>query len=262
MSVNLDICVNVDGLPISKSSGNQVWPIMVNLMRNKNVVDICGIYQGNEKPNSANEFMADFVNEAIELITNGFVYNKIRYSVKIVCFICDVPAKSFIKCTVGHTGYNSCSKCNIKGTYIAHRTCFPALDRFCLRTDDTFRTKKQKNHHNETSILENIPGLDMINSFPLDYMHLICLGVMKKLLNLWISGKPTHRLPSQQINNMSAKYLEFKKQIPAEFSRKPRSLSEVKRWKATEFRIFLFYTGPLLLLDLKVGDLENRIWQL
>lgn len=71
---------------------------------------------------------------------------------------------------------------------------------------------------------------------------------MKKLLNnLWLSGKPPYRFSSQQTKNISDQYLAFKNQVPKEILRKPRSLLEVKRWKATEFRTFLFYLGPVVL---------------
>lgn len=52
-----------------------------------------------------------------------------------------------------------------------------------------------------------------------------------------------------KIQEISLKQLEFKHQIPDEFCRKPRSLLDVRHWKATDFRLFLFYTGPVVLKD-------------
>ena len=31
----------------------------------------------------------------------------------------------------------------------------------------------------------------MVTKFPIDYMHLICLGIVKKIINIWTSG-PLH----------------------------------------------------------------------
>lgn len=245
----LKVCLNVDGLPLSKSTGSQLWPIIMNLTVNKKLVEILGVYQGYEKPKDTNDFLAKFVEEAIPVVNNGFYHNGKKYVVEIASFFCDAPAKSFIKCTRGIVG--TCTKCDTEGNFINNKVCFSAsVENFHLRTDITFRQKEQESHHTDTTILENLPGIDMIKSFPLDYMHLVCLGVVKKLvLNMWLTGKPPYKLPMIKIQEISVKQLEFKHQIPEEFCRKPRSLLDVRRWKATEFRLFLFYTGPVVLKD-------------
>lgn len=95
----------------------------------------------------------------------------------------------------------------------------------------------------------------MVKSFPLDYMHLICLGVVKKLIvSLWSGGKPPAKLPFCKLNNISISLLEQANNIPLEFNRKPRSLTESKRWKASEFRQFLLYTGPVVLKNILPDD--------
>lgn len=47
------------------------------------------------------------------------------------------------------------------------------------------------------------------------------------------------------IKQISERLLSMKDDIPLEFIRKPRSLDELARWKATEFRLFLLYVGPI-----------------
>lgn len=87
----------------------------------------------------------------------------------------------------------------------------------------------------------------MIKDIPLDYMHLICLGVMRKLLNLWSGlAKPPSKLSTRQYKELSDALECNSYNAPYEFMRRPRSLSELKRYKATEFRQFLFYTGPVV----------------
>lgn len=181
---SLEIILNIDGLPLSKSSSSQVYPILCRLSKNK-TVDMIGIYHGYEKPKDANCFLEEFVNEANEVISNGIYISGQFCTVKIKSFICDAPAKSFVKYTKGHTGYFSCTKCHVEGDFNDGRVYFPEIKNLHLRTDEGFRTKVQTEHHTGTSIIENIPNFNMVDGFPLDYMHLICLGVVKKFMVLW-----------------------------------------------------------------------------
>src|SRR6218665_1651587 len=57
----------------------------------------------------------------------------------------------------------------------------------------------------------------------------------------------TVRLSSRVVSKMSAHLLHLSQFIPREFSRRSRSLSEIDRWKATEFRLFLLYLSPVVL---------------
>jgi hypothetical protein len=71
---------------------------------------------------------------------------------------------------------------------------------------------------------------------------------MRKLINTWIGGPLNGRLRSRIVREVSAQLVSLRKFIPAEFARKTRSLRELDRYKATEFRLFLLYVGPVLLL--------------
>ena len=89
----------------------------------------------------------------------------------------------------------------------------------------------------------------MVTSFPLDYMHLVCLGFCKRLLHLWRSGPIAGniRLPSIGLRRISDRLDNIRPYMPCEFQRKCRTLDQFERWKATEFRQFLLYLGPVVL---------------
>lgn len=245
-SDTVEVIINIDGLPLSKSSSSQLYPILMCLFSEVNV-SLVGVYHGYDKPKKSNEFLRDFVDEAIELSQQGFNFGESFFKFRIKGFVCDAPAKSFVKSIKGHTGYFSCSKCMQEGEYVNNRICFPDLE-FILRTDDDFLSQRQEEHHVGLTILQEIPNFGLISGFPLDYMHLICLGVVKKLIvSLWLNGKPPYKLSARKIELISEQLVLQSCNIPKEFCRKPRGLNEAKRWKATEFRQFLLYTGVVVL---------------
>jgi len=115
-----------------------------------------------------------------------------------------------------------------------------------LRTGADFRSQLYANHRNGVSPFFELP-VDVVRAFPLDYMYLCCLGVMRKLLLTWMRGRREIRMSSAQICEVNKRLVSIKPFIPNIFSCLPRSLDEVDRWKATEFRPFMLYTGKVVL---------------
>lgn len=136
----IEIVIGIDGLPISKSSGSQLWPILGRIF-SSNKVFIIGIYHGwHKKPENTIEFLDYFVKEARDIIENGLDHKdrKYKFCIKLIC--ADTPAKSYILGVKGHSGYSSCTKCWNEGKSINRRICFsdtPGRQ----RTDDEFLMK-------------------------------------------------------------------------------------------------------------------------
>jgi len=59
---------------------------------------------------------------------------------------------------------------------------------FNPRSNDSFRPQTDKRHHLGHSPLTLIPPkkFNLVYQFPIDYMYCVCLGVMKKMLNVWV----------------------------------------------------------------------------
>ncbi|XP_067208335.1 uncharacterized protein [Linepithema humile] len=233
-----------------------MWPILCSDSESRDV-HMIGVYYGEGKPDNSNSFLEMYTDEAVNLVTNGIEYNGIQYEVRIHALICDVPAKAFILNVKYHSGYNSCTKCDIVGTRIEGVTCFPSERSTNLRTDDSFKNfmySGKGNYQVDETILNRIPFLGLVSNVPLDYMHMVCLGVMRKLLLLWLHGPLGIKLSVNQSNIISDALIEFRKSVPSDFARLPRSLKFLKLWKAIEFRQFLLYTGPVVLKDVLRED--------
>ncbi|CAG9773638.1 unnamed protein product [Ceutorhynchus assimilis] len=251
-STSIDISCHIDGLPLSKSSNSSFWPILFTIDSYKeleNQVMIIGLYHGSKKPNNSNEYLLQFVNEAKHLIENGISFNRMHLPFKIKNIICDAPAKSYILNVKMHSGYSSCNKCTQEGHYIDRKVCFPDIN-FTKRTDESFRSKEDEDYHLNYTIIEQIPNFNIVENIPVDYMHSLCLGVMKRLLAHkkygFIFGSPPYKLPWRKTDLLCQHLEKIRKYVPKELPRKPRSVLECRRYKATEFRHFILYLGPVV----------------
>ncbi|KAF0749985.1 Uncharacterized protein FWK35_00027513, partial [Aphis craccivora] len=198
----INLVIGVDGLPLAKSSGSTFWPILGYIRQLNQTAFPIGIYWCHEKPEDSNIFMNDFTEEVSDLILNGITV-----------------------------------ECPVHGTSLLRRVCFPDLD-CSKRSHQGFFKKNQEQYHTPglSSNIVNIPGINVVQNFSIDYMHCVLLGVMKKMLIVWKGSGEIGRVGVNQ------------QKLPSD--RKPRSLDELCRWKAIELRKFLLYTGPVVFYSL------------
>lgn len=237
---------HIDGLPLAKSSKFHFWTIMGAIISPvESNPFMIGTYYGKQKPNDSNSFLFYFASELKQLIENGLVVSNQKFSVVINAFICDAPALAFIKRIIYFNGYHGCTKCIVQGEYIGNRMVFNSISSD-LRTDISFREQRQPAHHKGTSTLQSLP-INMVDQFPVDYLHAVCLGVGKRLVKMLVKNETSYNMQAQDLIYLSDMLIELRFCIPDEFARVPRSIFEVKFWKATESRQFILYTGIMLL---------------
>ena len=139
----LQLTINIDGLPLFKSTSDQFWPILGSFDNQE--VFLIGLYYGKSKPDSLEAYLKDFLEELDVLQNEGIGHDSKIYRLKLLCFSCDAPARSFLKVIVGHTGYFSCERCEIKGTWEG-RVVFNSVDVSTLRTDEAFTNYSYEKH--------------------------------------------------------------------------------------------------------------------
>lgn len=118
-----------------------------------------------------------------------------------------------------------------------------------------FRNERTKiseygSHHKCDSPLLQL-NIDMIDQIPIaDSLHLLHLGVMKRLLFGWRDGTFRNTGTKWPFSTISA-VSDFlnKCKMPREIHRAVRDLDCLAHWKGTEYRTFLMYVGIVALKD-------------
>lgn len=181
---------------------------------------------------------------------------------------CDLPATEHLRGTAGYAGHFGCGYCDHPGLSIKQDENSKPYVRYVkrtyeIRTHDTFieaynQLKRNKNPVHgvkRVSCMIAAHPFDLARGFAIDHMHCCELGVMKKLLSLWLDTK-NHKQPY---------YISKKDQVTlsnriiglkpvSEITRAPRSIFSRGEYKANELRgILLFFLRFALpgLLDRK-----------
>lgn len=99
----------------------------------------------------------------------------------------EMPAKSFEKGVTSQFGYCACNRCEVRGIDHQNRSIFTDA---LLRANESFRNRSQREYHiiSAMSPFEYIENSDLIRFFPFDYMHLLCIWLTVRLLEILRTG--------------------------------------------------------------------------
>ena len=242
----LKIAINIDGIPLFRSSPVNLWPILLSF-KNCNFEKPLpiAIYVGISKPNFTG-FISQLHQELL-LLQNYFDIGGVFIKVIDIVFICDAPARAFLQCVKSHSGYDACPYCRIHGVYDG-KVVFPFTGvKHEERTDENYYQFLENNQHSRSPLADVV---SLKSAFPMEYMHLICLGVVRRLLQSYLSN--THGLlPCRLSEGLKAQLDECVRKychvLPVEFQRKIRFFLNLCYFKASEFRTVVLYTGPVFL---------------
>ncbi|XP_046640273.1 uncharacterized protein LOC124323154 [Daphnia pulicaria] len=254
----IKLLFNADGLPLSKSGSNEFWPILVRI-QGYDFVFGAGIYQGRGKPADVNVYLKFFAADIHQLRRSGLQFEGQTITVSVCGMSSDAPATAYILNIKGHNAFHGCRICTTRGSWtptISKRTnarsggrvTFPEINA-PLRSDSSFRKRENIQHHNKNQIRSVVEDIidDLTADVHLDYMHLVCIGCFKKLLNVFFCHPFDNiRLSPASLLAISAFREHVRQYIPSDFARKPRSAKDLPRWKATELRLDLLYLCPVI----------------
>ena len=111
------------------------------------------------------------------------------------------------------------------------------------------------------SLLFDLPSFNFVNNSPVDYMHGVCLGLVKRCVELTFSvGESRPRITKRKLSPPSLfNKLIADVQVPWESNRRIRDL-DFSVYKAQEFRNLVLFMFPVILECIEPGQKERHMW--
>lgn len=266
-----------DSVKLYNSSRKSLWAIHLYLNCLKPVhrylpdnIVVVAFHVGEHKPNMQ-DFFFPLMTELERISDNGGIIieknsTSLSFMPKITHCCCDLPAKADVQGTVGHAGHYACGFCMHPGLIVKKSEKSKPYVRYINRKKNenprthgsmigTYERLTASSTHikgiKTISCMVGAEDFDLVNGFAIDYMHCILLGIMKKMLDLWLNSSnnkhPYYISPKCQVA-LNKRILQLKP--TSDISRKPRPIFERADFKANELRSFLLYYLRFSLPDL------------
>jgi len=264
----LKLQLNFDGVPVFGSTNYSIWPILGKVVAPvATKVFAVGVFGGKKKPHPFDDYLRALVDEFCNINADGGIFLEItNSSVPLIIhnIVCDAAARASVRNVHAFNFRYGCDRCKVRGDVIDHRMTFRDLHaepRLDTDFDKPIESDDEEEYRIDNCILRDV-GVGMVSQFPHDYMHLVCLGVVRNIATMLHTGRSNGRLTGTVVSEISEHMAECASHIPKEFQRRCRTLFESSRWKATECRQFLLYSGPVVLSNTGVSrrQYENFLY--
>jgi hypothetical protein len=281
--LNMSYIFNTDGVNLAQSSFKSVWPIFMSINelspknRSKHII-LAGLWVGAKDPNMR-IFLKPFVETANKLSSDGITWadnNGQLQNSKIypLCMVVDSGARyKLLNCSSFHS-YYGCTFCYHKSENTpSGRRFIVRVPTARLRTHDSMiqdmheAFKNRNNKNKKLRVVKGVKGptplismkhFDLGHGVVNDFMHSVLLGNCRSHTALILNsfGAAYYAGAPGRIFLMNERLKLIRP--PSSITRYPRSIKEVKLWKASEWRSWLlFYSYVCLVGILKTEYLEH-----
>lgn len=205
----------------------------------------------------------------MNLANNGISWKYKDQPLKSKVYFPMLAADSVARCQIqGINQFNgaySCPWCLSKGRNYkiserSHKWIFDSSEKIEFRNHTLFvqhlnelREKLYSNYPTSShygiksaSKLLCLPKFDIVKGFVFDYMHTALLGIARTMLFAWTDSK-SNKKPyyiGNKLDEINGRISKCK--IPAECQRIVRAISEIKFWKANEWKNWILLAVPIL----------------
>lgn len=265
--------ISTDGAPLFHVSKRGFWPLQI-ILHNLPLkirfafVFLVGIMIVKTEPKAdlMNLFIDEFWKQARRLHYEGITskLKNMKEAITIyftpIFIVADSIARAILQNRLQFNGFFGCSYCYQHGTYFLKMGVkYPFLEKQAkLRTHVSHKEDLSNAKTNgsfvqgvkgDSSFME-MPNIDMIWGFPLDYLHNALLGVTQQIWNnLHKILKPVQR---QTIDNLLLLI-----QPPRDLRRHTEKISNKSIWKATHWKSWLLYFCLPICCSFK--NIENNL---
>ena len=261
--VSLDMSLYTDGVSTFVSSKYSLWPIYmvfndldISVRYKLNNILICGIWYGKVKPPMQKLIELCFTPH-LEKFNSCFIIENFSFTLHIKFLIADKPARAMLLNFQSSNARYFCPLCTattVTSTVDNRRHVFVPLSMENVeeRTKEWFTTcaySATESGVPEYGIkgycfLQNIQSFDVVKSNIFDYMHSICLGVFKSLINLLFFASSSMNFFRRQTAQFDRTIKSIK--FPSQIVKSAPLLSNHGLWQAKDYRNFFLFVFPIL----------------